>query len=342
MLYQFNTDKPESSDRVKIQDPNYFGILEKQIEEFFKLNLSDIVSEEHLMLIHQERKFQEDADLLALDKDGRLFIFELKRWQSRQENILQVLRYGQKFGRYTYDQLEHLSKQQTDHDSSFLLDKAHKEYFDLENPINKSSFNSEQTFVLVTNGTDTDTLSAINYWADKNLDIRCAPYRIYEIDGTPYLQFDTFSPDREVIEEHNTEYYIVNTNASYMKTAYESMLGNLQSGKASAYYDKKRAVARIPKNAIVYLYHTGTGVIAKGQSTSSYEKTDHNENTDEEFYVPLEFEWAIPKENWNEFAVAAWQINTKLNSGYRFRQTAFSITEEMAQTIDEIHDEKKI
>ena len=31
------------------------------------------------MLIGQERRGQEEADLLALDKEGHLFIFELKK-----------------------------------------------------------------------------------------------------------------------------------------------------------------------------------------------------------------------------------------------------------------------
>ena len=55
------------------------------------------------MTIFTERKGKEEPDILALDKNGDLYIFELKRWGSDQENLLQVLRYGQLFaGVYCY------------------------------------------------------------------------------------------------------------------------------------------------------------------------------------------------------------------------------------------------
>ena len=101
MLYKLNTDEIESSRRIDIRTPADFDLKEQDIENFLKSRLGEIVSEDQLMLIGQERKGQEEADLLALDKDGILYIFELKRWQSDQENILQVMRYGQIFGRYS-------------------------------------------------------------------------------------------------------------------------------------------------------------------------------------------------------------------------------------------------
>lgn len=46
----------------------------------------------------QPRKWQEKPDLMALDREGNLYIFEIKVWESRNENLLQILRYGQLFG----------------------------------------------------------------------------------------------------------------------------------------------------------------------------------------------------------------------------------------------------
>ncbi len=59
MLYRLNPDSPEHSEKVVIRHPGYFELLEKHIEDFVKSRLSEIVSEEHLMLIGQERKGQE-------------------------------------------------------------------------------------------------------------------------------------------------------------------------------------------------------------------------------------------------------------------------------------------
>ena len=110
MLYELNRDNPEQSAKVAARNPAHFSIHELHIENFVKSRLSEIVSEEHLMLIGQERKWQEEADFLAIDRAGTLYIFELKRWESNAENLLQVMRYGQIFGRYPYEDLRDLAR----------------------------------------------------------------------------------------------------------------------------------------------------------------------------------------------------------------------------------------
>ena len=205
MLYKLNADEIESSKRIDIRTPADFDLKEQDIENFLKSRLGEIVSEDQLMLIGQERKGQEEADLLALDKDGILYIFELKRWQSNQENILQVMRYGQIFGRYTYEELENLAKRQQKLDG--VLKEKHREYFDLSKELSDSDFNKDQVFVLVTNGMDKDTISAVNFWSQKGVRIECFPYRIYDINREPYIQFDTYNPDDEVLPEENFDIY---------------------------------------------------------------------------------------------------------------------------------------
>ena len=142
------------------------------------------------MLIGQERRWQEEADLLALDKEGQLYIFELKRWQSDAENILQVMRYAQIFGRYTYLELEDLARKQLRFEGA--LKSKHKEFFELDSELPDPDFNKEQILVLVTNGTDKDTISAVNFWSQKGVKIHCSPYRIYDVENQPYIQFDTY------------------------------------------------------------------------------------------------------------------------------------------------------
>lgn len=339
MLYELDRDNPERSPKVAIRPPEYFSLHEKHIEDFVSSRLSEIVSEEHLMLIGQERKGQEEADLLALDKAGILYIFELKRWESNTENILQVMRYGQVFGRYTYAKLQDLARRQQKLEGS--LRKKHQAYFDLERSIKKSRFNLEQHFVLVTNGVDADTISAVEYWSRMGVNIACSPYRLYDIDGKPHIQFDTFNPAGDLVLETNTQHFIVNTNRTWMDSAWKDMLGDGKSGKASAYYDRKWAICNISANSVVYLYHTGVGVIAKGKATDSYQTTDYEDDIDEEHYIPLDFEWAVARGDWDEKAVPASAINSRLNAGHRFRQTVFTVSEEVAQAIDAIAQERE-
>lgn len=338
MLYKINAAEIESSTRMEIRTPADFDLKEQDIENFFKSRLGEIVSEDQLMLIGQERKGQEEADLLALDKDGILYIFELKRWQSNPENILQVMRYGQIFGRYTYEELEDLARRQQKLDG--VLKEKHKEYFDLNKELLDSDFNKDQVFVLVTNGLDKDTISAVNLWSQKGVRIECSPYRIYDINGEPYIQFDTYNPDDEVIPEENTHFFIVNTNKTYMPDAWKDML---KIGKASAYYSRKNSVCRILKDSYVYLYHTGVGVIASGIATSDYKVTDYEGDENEEFFIPLKFRWALSDEcQWDVKTPKSWEINEKCNSSHKFRQTVFAITQDMADAIDSIAKEKGI
>lgn len=333
MLYKLNKAAIESSERMEIKTPSGFDLQEIHIENFLKSRLGEIVSEDQLMLIGQERQYQEEADLLALDKDGTLYIFELKRWRSQPENLLQVMKYGQIFGRYTYEELEELARRQKNLEGS--LKESHKDYFDLNKELSNSDFNKDQVFVLVTNGMDRDTISAVNYWSQKGVRIECSPYRIYDIGGEPYIQFDTYNPEHETFHEENTRIFIVNTNKTSMPDAWRDMLKNGREGFASAYAHRRHAVDRISENDCVYLYHSGVGVIAKGRATGACRKSN------EVFSVPLRFDWALSdKDEWKEKAPKAREINRRLGAGYRFYATVFEIRQDMASVIDGIFDER--
>ena len=339
MLYKLDKDNIQRSARTKIASLGDFGLTEKDLEDFLSSRLTDVVFEDELMLIGQERPFQAEADLLALDKDGALYIFELKRWKSRQEDLLQVLRYGQKFGRYTYDDLENFARRRGTLNGGQNLSGAHTVFFGVS--LRTTDFNRNQVFVLVTNGADEDTLSAANYWSSQGIKIVCIPYDVFDIGGEPYLQMRPYSPSGTAAVEKNTEYYIVNTNASYMPDAWEEMIGNNKTGKAAAYYYRKQAVSDIPRGSTIYLYHTGIGVIAKGESTSQSQEGKGEQYGKEEYYVPLRFEWAYGPDEWPSKVPTAREINQRLGSGHRFRQTVFSIDREMAVKIDEIAEEKR-
>ena len=339
MLYKLDRANIQKSEPTKIASLDDFGLKEKDLENFLSYRLTDVILEGDLMLIAQERPFQEEADLLALDKDGVLYIFELKRWESNQENLLQVLRYGQKFGRYTYGELEKLAKDSRVLIGDGSLKEKHRSFFD-DSCLQETDFNCDQFFVLVTNGADEETLAAANYWSSKGLKIACVPYDVFDVNGDPYLQIKPYSPAGKVAVERNTMYYVVNTNASDMPKAWQDMIGDRKTGRAAAYYYRKNAIHRIQPKYKVYLYHTGVGVIAQGESTSSFQIGD-GEHGDEEHYIPLKFEWAYGQDEWQSKVPTAREINQRLMSGHRFRQSVFSISKNMADTIDAIAEEKR-
>ena len=124
-------------------------------------------------------------------------------------------------------------------------------------------------------------------------------------------------------------YYIVNTCRKYDPLAYQDML---TKEKASAYGDRRHAVREIKKGDSVFLYHSQVGVIAFGKALEGYKEDSANE----EYYVPLKFDWRINPSIEPQRAVTASEINHKLNSKYPFIKAVWSISEEMAQVIQDI------
>lgn len=310
------------------------GWHEKDLENLISKNLSLFIPENQLMVISQERKRQDEADIFALDKEGVLYIFELKRWVSKQENLLQVLRYGQKFGQFDYEAMQEMLRKY--HKNLTLeLDESHKEYFKevISQKLDREKFNSNQHFVVITNGVDNETLNAIQYWKKKGLRIDCLPYKVYEENGTFLLEFKSFNPQNEVLFEEETNIFIVNTNIAWSKSNYREMLDH---NRAAAYGNKRFGIERIKNGNNVLLYHSGTGVIAIGKAKGKIHKDEKNE----EYWIGVDFSWKIDPDSDSKLAVHAWEINSKLSTNYSFRNTVFSINQELFDIIIDISKTK--
>ncbi len=332
MIYEIsNTDK-DYLQPVKSIRLSEIEWTEKDLENLISNNIFQFIPENQLMVISQEKSFQEQADILAIDKDGTLFIFELKRWESTKENLLQVLRYGQIFGQYSYEEIENLLRKYKK-DGSIDLANKHYDYFkeQIDQPLNHTKFNLSQHFVVITNGIDFDTLNAVRYWKEKGLKIDCLPFRVYQLHDKFFLDFDSFNPQNEVIITEYSNVFVVNTNITWSDTNYIEML---EQEKAAAYGDRRYGINRIKKGDEIFLYHTGVGIIAYGKASASPVEVN------EEMYVKVSFNWKVnPIEN-PESAVSAWEINQELKSGYSFRQTVFSISKDMSEAIKKLKKNK--
>ncbi len=189
------------------------------------------------MPIFKERKFQEEADIMALDTNENLYIFELKRWQAKEENLLQVLRYGQLFGNSSYEDLDNMYKSFTERNDISLV-KNHSDYFGLEKPLDENVFNKEQNFIMVTNGMDQKTIEAIKYWINKGLKIDGLIYWIYQIEDKNYMEIDRYMPDKSLID-YETNSYILNTSYNNDVEAHTEMLTrNIAAAYTSGWKEK--------------------------------------------------------------------------------------------------------
>jgi len=90
------------------------------------------------------------------------------------------------------------------------------------------------------------------------------------------------------------------------------------------------------------LYHVDTGVIGIGKAKTDFLKKDIDGDIDEEYYIPIDFEYLvdIKEKQWECKAIPAWEINGNFNTSYRFRQTVFKLPYEFANYIRDKFKEK--
>ena len=331
MLYKLNQYQNrniyQKVKRVTLAD---IGWKEKDLENLISHNIQDFISSNDLMTIFNERVRQEEPDILALDSAGDLYIFELKRWSGKQENLLQVLRYGQLFGRSNYDDLNSMY-QKYQHNPCANLMQDHSFYFYNKqvSQLSESDFNQKQHFIIVTNGLDQETIESIIYWKGNGLNIDAIVYWVFEISGEYFIEFNMYSQISDFLEYENS-CYVLNTNYRNNPEHHRAML---REHKAAAYCTGwKEKIQKLQKGDTVFLYQSGVGIVAYGKADGILNKVDEGDL--------LEYEYNMHLDNFVVLTnpISASKMKEIANCGFNFRQTLFSISEEAAKQI--IHNIK--
>ncbi len=307
------------------------GWEEKDLENLLANKPELLFKENKLLPIFQEVAYQEHPDIMALDSEGALYIFELKRQDGNKDSLLQVIRYGQLFGRSTYDELEGMLRNQKK-TPTLSLDAFHKDYFELDAALPKGGFNREQRFVVVTAGIDSSTLDAIDYWKEKKMPIAALTYHVYKKGDEFLLEFHSFSPTPDDYAVVLSGYYFVNSNSRFDKDGWKHMINNK---RVSAYGGRKNTINAINRGDTVFLYHTGVGAIAYGKVDSQMKKAPWSGVGDEEHYVDVKWKLHLDPDTQQEQAVRAPEINKKFKSKHTFRQTRYGISKAMADFVIE-------
>lgn len=326
MLYKLDV-KSKNYTKVKRVTLESIGWKELDLQILLSNHIQDIISSNELMTIFNERPRQEEPDILALDRNGDLYIFELKRWSSNQENILQVLRYGQLYGNSNYDELnEMFNKYHKNEKNKLELREIHEKYFDLSESykLKIEDFNKKQHFLIVTNGLDQKTVEAVAYWKNNGINIDAIVYWVFEINGEHFIEFNMYSPIEGYLE-YDSNRYILNTNYHNNPNHTDDML---REKKAAAYYPGwMEKIEKLQKGDIVFLYKSGTGIIAYGVATGNMEKQDCDGNPNYEYYMKLD-KFKILKK-----PLSASEMKTVVKQGLSFRQTMAAISEECSELL---------
>lgn len=323
MLFELDCHKRElfNIERVRLQE---FDWEERDLQELLYKNLDKVIREEEMIVLAQSRHWQEEPDLMAMDEAGDIWIFELKAWKSEEANILQALKYGQIYGQYDYDDLNDIYSRS--HKEELL--ETHNRIFP-DSKISKEAINKKQHFVIITNGLDVRTRQAILYWKKKGLDVRPWIYRFYKTkDKKIYFEFNTFRVEDDPFEDIEEGYFIVNTNISHNEEDDKDMIENK---KAAAFFDPwKKSIARIQNGDRVFLYRSGSGIVARGVARDKYKMKDYHDNPknkNEEYYIELKnFELT-------SLPIRASEVVEITGIDYRFMKTCFAIDKESGNEI---------
>jgi len=332
MLLQIDT-KSRVATRKKGKQLKTFNLDERGFQDILFRSLDRLLPDEELLLLAQSRHWQEEPDLLALDEHGALYIFEIKIWEARPENLLQVLRYGQIFGGYNYSELDRLFRHFDETGRS--LAEAHSAAFGVSLP--PEEFNCKQVFVILTNGIDYRTRQAVQYWLSRGLDVKPWVYRVYEESATSFLiEISRFAVQDNPYEDLSAGSYILNTNSANDVADHTDML---QNRKAAAYFAPwKYKIEQIGRGDTVFLYQSGVGIVAMGRASGKLERADYHgdrKHKDEEYFMKLEHFKTV------EPPIPAAKIKEITGNNYRFLGTMFSVDADSATALINHIDQKQ-
>ncbi len=334
MLYKLSKSK-NSIELMPFLDFKDLKKKEKDLENLLADNLSEIYVEDgQLMTIFQERARQEEPDLCALDSEGNLVIFELKRGEVSGDTTIQVMRYAQTWGQLSYYELEsyykkYCDKVQTEHRE---LKEAHKEAFGLDCSLKIEDFNKKQKLIVVGSSSDERLVDAVDYWKSKGLNIDFIPYRIYLIGDEYYFEFFSKPYDTH-INPKDKKGIIFDTNRTYDE---DSIWDMIEKHKVSAYGSIAYQVDYFNRGDYVFYYHKGYGIVAAGKVKS--DKKENPEYTrDNESYKDVEL--LTPEiHNINEIRrISPSELCELLNKGFYWAKTAkvpYLTEEESKKVID--------
>lgn len=333
MLLSVNP-KTRFADRKRTERLQSFGLDERALQDILFKSLDRLFPDDELVLLMQSRSWQEEPDLMAVDKNGNLYIFELKAWESHSSNLLQVLRYGQMYGGSRYADLDAWYQRASGQAQS--LKAAHRAKFDVE--LREEDFNRKQVFVVMTNGLDYRTREAIQYWRTSGLDVRPWVYRVYRGNGDELLlEISAFRVHDNPYEDLAEGYYILNTNIRNSQEDHEDML---RDAKAAAYFDPwKFKIQRLARGDVIFLYQSGAGIVALGEADGRLQRAAYHgnpEHADEEYFMKLQrFQRVSPP-------LTAAEIKKLTGVNHVFMSTMFGLDAESGKAIRKfLHDEDR-
>ncbi|MBC7979798.1 MAG: hypothetical protein H7Y36_04465 [Armatimonadetes bacterium] len=288
--------------------------LEKHLENLMADKLAGVLYEDNEMMpIFQERSMQAEADIYALNQNGDLIIFELKRGPAGGDAVYQAMRYCETAAHWNFNALQSMLATYSC-DQAIKLQEAHKLHFGLEIALNESDFNRNQHLMIVGTAGSDDLIRNVDYWKSKGVSVNFIPYRVYKIGEDHYFEFFSHPYDRHSNPAH-AKGVIFDTNLSYDA---ESIWYMCEKSRVAAFGDQMGVVHYLGKNDIVFLCHKHQGIVAAGRITTSKVMADDDE---EALYHGIQWLTARPVRGVPYKFMPAWQVKEVLDRNFFWART---------------------
>jgi len=288
MLYKLGSSsgKFDRLESVAFKDFSSFGNLEKDLEELIAKSILDVLFEDSsLMPIFQERQYQAEADIYALNEKGELIIFELKRGSAGEGAVHQALRYAQDSGQWSYAKLQEKYRKYANTEDE--LTQAHQEAFNLEHALDAREINNKQHLLVIGSAADDSLINAVDYWKKQGISIDFLPYRIYELGEEKYFEFFALPYDKHK-NPSDTKGVLFDTNRSWDE---ESIWYMMENSRIAAFGGAKRFIEYVHSDDIVFFSHKWAGLVAAARVNKGGIKVPDAET----LYRDVTFITPIPK-----------------------------------------------
>jgi hypothetical protein len=288
MLYKLIKDCSEL-EPMAFADFTSYCKREKHLEELLCKHLFDILFEGMPLLpFHQERSYQPEGDIYAVNAVGDLFIFELKVATVADTALDQLFRYVQVAGQWPYEEMDRKFRSYPKQSfGNVPLIEAHQEAFDIAMPLPREQFNRTQHMLMVGSAADEGLIRAVDFWKGKGLPIDFFPYRVFQIADQPYFEFFAKPYDAHT-NPGELKGVLFDTCRSHQRDALRWMV---EKRRVAAYGDRKDAVNSLCKGDIVFFSHRHTGLVAAAKIVGNRVKSDAG---GKELYWDVEFLTPVP------------------------------------------------
>jgi len=327
MLLEIDAELKETK-IIPPQTINFIGQNEKSLEQCITKLIGDVLFPD-LLVFGNERSFQNEPDIFAVNGKGDLIIFELKvDGHYDRGKTLQAMSYAEKYSYWRYNDLNcHFQK--CFGGSNNLKDEFIQHY---GYPIDESDYNKKQKIIIISHLSSVETTHTVSYWRNRGIDIEEFFYRFYQIDGKLYFELsnELYNP------ADNRSHCWFNTNARYGGYCYYDMAVNQ---KVAAYGGRMNLIGNWLNKAYIFLYHNRRGIIGAGKGTSKISETIYQEGnySDDERNMHLrDFVHGVNLETKElDAVIPAWRIKELLNRDFWFANTVVSLPESDAKILYE-------